>query len=56
MKHPFDYILGINVADLAVVIGLEHWRPGLVSQALDLSLLWVVAAIAVGLAWVWRRD
>jgi len=51
-----DWNIGINVAGLAIVNALEVWRPGYISAAVPMAVLWVGAVVLVSVSLVVRQK
>lgn len=51
-----DISIAMNIAGLAVMSGLESWRPGYVSGAVNISLVWLAAVILVSGGLVVKRG
>lgn len=49
-RQLVDWTIGIHIVGLAVVTILEAWRPGYVSMALPMWLLWVGGVILMSAA------
>lgn len=51
MNRLLDISLVLNITGLAVVSALEAWRPGFVTSAVNIGVVWVgaVLLISVGL-------
>lgn len=51
MTRPLGISIALNIAGLAVMTTLESWRPGFVSGAVNVGIVWLgaVGLIALGL-------
>lgn len=56
MKRPIDCIIGINLLGVAMVTALEQWRPGAISAAVPLWVVWTMPTLFVTLALLLDRP
>lgn len=40
--------IALHIIGLAVISALESWRPGIVSSAVDIGMVWLFAVVLIG--------
>ncbi len=51
-----DISLAINIVGLMVITALESWRPGYVSVAVNVGVVWLVAVGLLSVGWSMKRG
>jgi hypothetical protein len=55
MARLLDISIAINISGLAVIGALESWRPGFVSGAVNVGLVWIGAVVLLSVTLLVKR-
>lgn len=56
MKTLLDVSVAINILGLTVISALESWRPGFVSGAVSVSIVWVISVILISAGLITKKT